>query len=87
MIEHSGTPCSETINMHNVIFMSDADVVQNFHEGYLPEDGTRDEKSSSTEALDIGYLEYGYVLCLIHDGKLISILSNHSCFDIRSLIL
>lgn len=87
MIEHSGTPCSETINMHNVIFMSDADVVQNFHEGYLPEDGTREEKSYSTEALDRGYLEYGYVLYLIHDGELISILSNHSCFDIRSLIL
>nr|XP_016437168.1 PREDICTED: uncharacterized protein LOC107763215 [Nicotiana tabacum] len=59
VIEHSGTPRSEAINMHNIIFKSDADVVQNFHEGYLPEDGTRDEKSSSTEALDIGYLEYG----------------------------
>lgn len=79
VIEHSGTPRCEALNLQNFTTSeNDADLVQSFHGGYLPEDGTCVEKSTSTEALDRGYLEYGYVLRLFHDGKLMSILYNHS---------
>lgn len=79
VIEHSGTPHYEALNLQNVTTSeNDADLVQSFCGDYLPEDITHEEKSTCTEALNRGYLEYGYVLCLIHDGKLKSILSNHS---------
>ncbi|PHT59524.1 hypothetical protein CQW23_01887 [Capsicum baccatum] len=60
VIEHSGTPRCEALNLQNFTTSeNDADLVQSFHGGYLPEDGTCVEKSTSTEALDRGYLEYG----------------------------
>lgn len=59
MIEHSGTPHYEALNLQNVTTSeNDADLVQSFSGGYLPEDSTH-EKSTCTEALDRGYLEYG----------------------------
>uniref|UniRef100_M1B5J6 Zinc finger family protein n=1 Tax=Solanum tuberosum TaxID=4113 RepID=M1B5J6_SOLTU len=60
VIEHSGTTHYEALNLQNVTTSeNDADLVQSFCGDYLPEDITHEEKSTCTEALDRGYLEYG----------------------------
>lgn len=74
MIEHSGSPHYEALNLQNVATSeNDADLVRSYCGGFFPEGSTHEEKSTCTEALDRGFFEYGYVVCLIHE----SIFSKH----------